>query len=330
MTDRLDFETRLEERLRARAAIASRPFDAAAIARGVVAIGRGRTAIRWPSRSPVIRWLVIALLAIALCGAVAAFGALLQSPKPVPLEQLAVIRAQVAAINGRDTNAFVASFAPDGIFFPSGIFEDNRSLFPLHESVAETARVAAWMSIQEAWGFEADILSCREISPDEAIRYTDGPALYIKCDVATRWRTLSLEIRQAWQYEFHGGQLLAWDFELGDLDPSARGLPLGYPGLDAWEAWLRETDPTSAARYLNPRDGGCTEADRQAANGCWEYQEALAPDDPVLAATLVRLLNGTQRSWSINGLIFNPRGLIPYDPAYAAEIEASIQEFLRR
>ena len=42
MTDRLDFETRLGERLRSRAAIASRPFDAAMIARQAVALDRRR------------------------------------------------------------------------------------------------------------------------------------------------------------------------------------------------------------------------------------------------------------------------------------------------
>ena len=45
MTDRLDFEARLEERLRARAAIASRPFDA-------VAIAHQAAARRW---SPAVR-----------------------------------------------------------------------------------------------------------------------------------------------------------------------------------------------------------------------------------------------------------------------------------
>ena len=42
MTDRLDFETRLGERLRSRAAIASRPFDAAMIARRAVALDTRR------------------------------------------------------------------------------------------------------------------------------------------------------------------------------------------------------------------------------------------------------------------------------------------------
>ncbi len=45
MTDRLDFETRLGERLRSQAAIASRPFDAAMIARRAVAVDSRRRRI---------------------------------------------------------------------------------------------------------------------------------------------------------------------------------------------------------------------------------------------------------------------------------------------
>ena len=88
MTDRLDFETRLEERLRARAALASRPFDAAAIARRVVERRRRRRRIgslEWPSTRPALAWLVVGLLlVIALLGAVATVGALLRQRPPVP------------------------------------------------------------------------------------------------------------------------------------------------------------------------------------------------------------------------------------------------------
>lgn len=82
MTDRVDFETRLEERLRARAALASRPFDAAVIARQAVAVGARRRRsgpLVWPSTRPALRWVVVALLlAVALLGAVAGIGALLR------------------------------------------------------------------------------------------------------------------------------------------------------------------------------------------------------------------------------------------------------------
>lgn len=88
MTDRLDFETRLEERLRARADLASRPFEAAAIARQVVA-GQGRRArlgwLEWPTTRLAFRGLAVALLlAMALLGAAIGIGALLRERPPLP------------------------------------------------------------------------------------------------------------------------------------------------------------------------------------------------------------------------------------------------------
>ena len=105
MTDPLDFEARLEERLRARAALASRPFDAAAIARQAVAVGgRRRTISRleWPSTATGFRWLVVVLLALAFLGVVAAIGALLLDRPPLPASIVTngwiVVSANPAAI----------------------------------------------------------------------------------------------------------------------------------------------------------------------------------------------------------------------------------------
>jgi hypothetical protein len=88
MTDGLDFEARLAERLRAHAAVAARPFDAATIARQAV-VGRGRPwsigELAWPSRRPVLGWLIVALLlAIAAIGAVVGIGALVRGLGPGP------------------------------------------------------------------------------------------------------------------------------------------------------------------------------------------------------------------------------------------------------
>ena len=88
MTDRPEFENRLEARLRARAALASRPFATAAIAhRAVVSAGRPWTRrLEWPSSRPAWgRLLVGLLLAAALLGAiVAGVGALLRERSPLP------------------------------------------------------------------------------------------------------------------------------------------------------------------------------------------------------------------------------------------------------
>lgn len=86
MADGFDFEARFEARLRARAALASRPYSALAIAHEAVAAGSRR---RWigllerPSRPRGYTWVIVAvLLAIALLGAVTLVGALLRVPRP--------------------------------------------------------------------------------------------------------------------------------------------------------------------------------------------------------------------------------------------------------
>jgi dipeptidyl aminopeptidase/acylaminoacyl peptidase len=88
MVDTFDFEARLQARLRARAALASRPFDAVAIAHQAVATGTRRRWIGrldWPSRPrgyAVV--IVVLLLALALLGAATLAGALQRKPPPVP------------------------------------------------------------------------------------------------------------------------------------------------------------------------------------------------------------------------------------------------------
>ena len=124
-----------------------------------------------------------------------------------------------------------------------------------------------------------------------------------------------------------GTRLYNWGFGLLDLNPAERVLPLGYDGLEAWEAWLETHDPLSADRYLNPRvppseDPNC------AGESCGEFEARPAPNDSELAARLGRLLWPAEKQWSINGHEFRPGGLIPYDPALADQIEASIREYL--
>jgi hypothetical protein len=333
MTDRLDFETRLEERIRARAALAMRPFDAAEIARQAVVVNgrRGRLGmLEWPSRRPALgRLLVALLLTIALLGAAAAVGALLRErapvTHPVPFAQMTVIRQQVDAINARNTDAFIDTFIPEGVFAPGGDFRESSSLFGNSLPLVDDSLVEAWMAINRAWGFEAGIIACNE-DPDGEMTagYGEGRGklMVVDCEVATRWPGLSLEITQRWRYEFHGSGLGHWAFEVLDLDPPERKLSLGYDGLESWEAWLATTDPGSADRYLNPRSivSNC--------DGCLEWQDSLAPGDPERATRLGRLLWSAENEWSIQGHDFTPYGLIPYDPAFADEIEASIEEYL--
>jgi hypothetical protein len=182
------------------------------------------------------------------------------------------------------------------------------------------------MAINDAWAFEAEIVACNQ-DPEAPIAYGygagQGDPMVVNCEVAARWHSLSMEITGLWSYEFHGAGLGHWGFELLNLNPRERTLPLGYDGLMEWEAWLATTDPESAARHLNPRISEPPDCDGCA--GLWESQ---APGDPERAARLAPLLWSAENDWSIQGHEFAPFGLIPYDPAIAGEIAASIQEYL--
>ena len=238
---------------------------------------------------------------------------------------MSVVHQQLDAINAQDAVAFIDAFIPEAVFTPGGDFRGSSSLFGNSLPVADDSLVEAWMAINRAWDFEAEIIACNQ-DPDAPIYWGYGAAqgdpMIVNCEVSARWRGLSLEITERWVYEFHGTGLGGWKFELLDINPRERELPLGYDGLEAWEGWLMATDPASAARYLNPRN---SEWD---CDGCRGWVAAQAPGDPELAARLAPLLFSAEYDWSIEGHRFAPYGLIPYDPAFAEEIRASIQEYL--
>ena len=96
-----------------------------------------------------------------------------------------------------------------------------------------------------------------------------------------------------------------------------------FSSLEAWEAWLAANHPEEAARYLNPRPGPDADCD-----WCDEWKAALAPGDPERQDRLAPLLWPAENDWAIDDHRFTPAGLIPYDPAFAAEIQDSIQEFM--
>ena len=232
-------------------------------------------------------------------------------------EQGAVIRHVVDAINARDTDAFVDVFTSDGSFSPRGTFRASSGIMNNDHPVADAHLVKAWMALHEAWDLEVDLIACDEADRRPVYRISDTSDLRVHCEVATRWHTLSLEIRERWVYEFDGTKLVWLQLTgLLDLNPSERDLPLGYDGLEAWEEWLKAHHPGDAARYLNQRITGPPRCD-----GC---REAWNSADPRLAP----LLWPAKRSWSINGWEFEPNGLVPYDPKFADEIEVSIQAFL--
>lgn len=153
MTEQLDFETALERRLRARAAAASRPFDAVAVAGAAIARSparRGFFHVRaMPWTSPMTRvWLLLALLLALLAGTLLA-GALLQHRAP----WLAVARPDgiyLAHTDGSlvrrltDTGTYTRlSWSADGaLLLVNDVFQDGEvsrmTVFRLDGSVAWT------------------------------------------------------------------------------------------------------------------------------------------------------------------------------------------------
>jgi hypothetical protein len=243
-------------------------------------------------------------------------------------EQVASIDRLVAAINLRDVEDFVAAFSPEGVFDPRGDFQATQSLYGNSQPIAEQHLVAAWMSIVDAWGLDADLRSCSLKEDGERWQGAvgmprSGGDTVVVCEVATRWLTLSTEVVEEWAFEFEDDDVLFWAYTFLDLTPAERSMPLDFEGLEEWEGWLEENDPRAAARYLNPRQEWPRNCD-----GCQEWQALLAPDDPDLAARLAPLLSAAERDWEIAGTRFSPAGLIPYNPAFADEIESSISDYL--
>ncbi len=268
---------------------------------------------------------IVAAAALALVfGGFAVRSAVSTDAAPVPpadrrgseIEQMPAIRHTVDAINARDTDSFLDIFASDGHFSPRGTFLASSGVMNNDHPVADAHLVEAWMAINEAWDLEVELIACNE---------SDGQPgeVSVDCEVATRWHRLSLEIRERWVFGFDGTKLLWLQLEeLLDLNPRERALPLGYDGLEEWERWLAANHPEDAARYLNPRITAPADmALAEGCDGCQEWWDSVGP-------RLAPLLWDAQRNWSINGWEFRPDGLVPYDPKFADEIEASIQAYL--
>jgi hypothetical protein len=333
-----DLEQQLTEHLRRRAAAATPRYDLEAIQRGASTTGLVELGDRRGRRPVVIAAIGVAAAALLLV-ALAGVGdpperdevTTATEPDDPPLPETAAIRAMVDAINTRDTAAFLGAFGPEGHFAPRGDFAESSSLFGDDLPVADVELVRVWLAVMDAWGLQAELVSCAAQAVPAAGTQSDGVDAVVECEVATRWHTLSMELTEGWYFELRDTELLWWnslsccrnDLRLLDLNPPDRILPLGYDGLEAWEAWLQAEHPEDAARFLNPREGPPDDCD-----GCEEAMATLAPGDPDRAARLAPLIWNARDEWVIDGHRFSPIGLIPYDPALAEEIEASIRQYL--
>lgn len=333
-----DLEQQLTDHLARKAAAATPHYDLEAVQRdstttGLVELGERRG--RRPLVIAAIGVAAAALLAVGLAsvgdGPERVEVTTATDPNDrVPPPPTAIL-AMVDAVNTRDSAAFLDAFAPEGGFAPRGDFAESSSLFGHDLPVADVELVRAWMAIVDAWGLEAELISCATQPVPAVGNHSDGVGAVVECEVATRWHTLSMELIEGWYFELRGTELLWWnslscclnDLDLLDLDPPDRILPLGYDELEGWETWLQTEHPEDAARLLNPREGPADDCD-----GCEEAVARLAPDDPDRAARLAPLVWNAQDNWVIDGHRFSPIGLIPYDPALAEEINASIRQYL--
>lgn len=203
MTEQLDFETALERRLRARAAAASRPFDAVAVAGAAIARSparRGFFHVRaMPWTSPMTRvWLLLALLLSLLAGTLLA-GALLQHRAP----WLAVAR-------------------PDGIY----LAHTDGSLV---RRLADTGTI-----LQLSWSPDGALLLVNDVFQDgEASRMTvfrlDGSVAWTRDFYPAGWYRLP---EAAWS---HHGHRIAWSDMVTDVD-SGQSVRLRNPSGTSYSA----------------------------------------------------------------------------------------------
>ena len=87
-------------------------------------------------------------------------------------DPMATVERMIDAINARDADAYIDLFAPDGGFDPRGTF-DTSAMFPNSQPISDEPGVRAWMAIQDAWGFEADVRTCT-VDPSEPLRIANA------------------------------------------------------------------------------------------------------------------------------------------------------------
>jgi len=261
-------------------------------------------------------------------------------PAKQEVAQMPIIRQMTNALNAKDTDTFMDLFVRNGWFQPRELFLGNRDTEGLRIK-NDPASVEAWMAINEAWELEAEVIGCTSepASPPEWNEFPPSRAsarrdVFVGCEVTTRWHTLSLEVTEEWLYEFDGTTLLTWGTGLLDINPPDRTLPLGVDGLLDWESWLKANRPEDAGRYLSSRWTGPKRDDYMEPPYPACAHGGPCPDEWIDNRNVwdntkfAPFANTAEAQWSINGQDYAPSGLVPYNPALADEIEASIQAYL--
>jgi hypothetical protein len=186
--------------------------------------------------SPKVIVAIIGLL-VALAASIAV-GARLIAPEPDPLNRLPVARELVGAINARDADAVRSLLASDATVVLMQIQSDGERESPDSDwSVTVPDFVGAWLGAADAWGLEAEVVSCRAAS-----------ASVVECEMVARWHTIQVEGLELWTFGFDGPEVVRLETARLDREPETRTLPLSHRDLQSWDAWLSETHPTEAGR----------------------------------------------------------------------------------
>lgn len=307
MTDRLDFESRLGERLRGRASLASRPFDATTIAReAIAASGRHRRigALAVPSMRPALRWLLVFLLfAMVVLGAVAGAGALLQDPTAVDAlatPQTTVPTAAGWTVTGSMTRArgdHSATLLPDGRVLVAGGSAFTPASAEIYDPGTGSWSATGDMTVGRPRGHTATLLP-------------DGTVLVVGGDVEDN------AIKSA---ELYDPGTETWTATGAMVEPHGRGhtatlLPDGRVLVAGGITLGRDARPPklASAELYDPvtrswSTTGTMSVDR------YYHTATLLPDGTVLVAGSVHssssaeLYDPTTGSWTVTGSMHNGR-----------------------
>jgi Tol biopolymer transport system component len=310
MTDRPDFEARLGERLRARASLASRPFDAGEIAQMAVAVtGRRRLVgrLEWPVMRPASRWLIVAMLAaLAIFGAVAGVGALLQERPTLPASDVSngfiayatqsglspvylvrpgdeprqIAPSEVAVGN----NVVCPTFSPDGTMLAVGMPAGSIVVLSIDErgAVGDGRRLPT---------LATESPHCPAWAPDSsAVAFLDGSTLEIDPLVGESrriggWEPAGASDTAAFAFDYPADRALQWS-------PDGSAIAIARPS----GTWLMPVDGAPRRLHDSPASTVSWSPDGSRLV-VWTVRGTLVinASDGVVEATLPP---GTQPAWS--------------------------------